>query len=463
MSTWLARLAAADGPRYRAIAQEIARAIRSDELRPGTRLPTQRDLALRLKISVQTVSQAYAELERRGLVRGEVGRGTFVLDASADVEPRFIMDRRSDDLVDLSINRPVYDTVHIERARAGLAALAAGSDLAPMVVCRPIAGLEDHRSAGAAWLRLRGLDVPAEQVLITNGAAHGLLVALAGLTTPGDLVVTEELVDHGIIGVAALLGLRLEGLAIDAEGIVPDALEAACAGGEVKVLCITPTFNNPTVALMSEARRHEIAAIARRHDIHVVEDDVYGALPAGGPPPLAALLPHRTCHVTSFTKSVMSGLRTGYLAAPAALIPRLARRIRITSWMATPLVAELATMWVRDGTAAELLAWQRSALAARQAITREVLAGFAITGHPSALHVWLELPEPHRSEVFVAEARLAQVAITPADPFVVDRSGGPAAVRISLGTPRTLDQLRHGLVTLADLLRRDAEPYYFAM
>lgn len=459
----MSRLAAAPGPRYRAIAQELGRAIEGGELVPGTRLPTQRDLALRLKISVQTVSQAYAEAERRGLVRGEVGRGTFVLQGSADVEPRFIMDRRSDDLIDLSINRPVYDRIHVERARAGLAALAAESDLASMVVCRPIAGLEAHRNAGAAWLRTRGLDLPPDQVLIINGAAQGLLAALAALTTPGDLVVSEALVDHGIIGVASLLGLRLEGLAIDDQGILPDALEAACASGEAKVLCVTPTFNNPTVALMGEERRRAIAAIARRHELQVVEDDVYGALVEDCPPPIAAFLPERTCYVTSFTKTVMSGLRAGYLGVPAALVPRVVRRIRTTSWMATPLVAELATTWVRDGTAAELVAWQRAALAARQAVVAETLGGFAHATHPSALHVWLELPEPRRAEVFVAEARLENVAITPAEPFVVGRGRGPAAIRISLGAPHTVEQLGVGLTIIADLLRRDAEPYYLAL
>ncbi|HEX6141574.1 MAG TPA: PLP-dependent aminotransferase family protein, partial [Geminicoccaceae bacterium] len=438
MSSWLSRLAQASGPRYRAIAQELVRAIEAGELPPGTRLPTQRDLALRLGISVQTVSQAYAEVERRGLVRGEVGRGTFVLAASPEIEPSFIMDRRSDDLIDLSINRPVYANLHAERARSALAALAARGDMTSMLVCRPIGGLEAHRAAGARWLEQRGLEVQPDQVLISNGAAHGLLVALAALTKPGDLVATEALVDHGIIGLAGVLGLRLESLAIDHEGIIPDAFEAACATTGIKVLCTTPTLNNPTVALMSEERRRRIAQIARRHEVFVVEDDVYGALVEPGPPPLAAVLPERTCHVTSFTKTTLSGLRIGYVAAPAALVPRLIRRIRTTSWMATPLLAELASEWIRDGTALELIRWQRAALAERQAVVAEALDGFAFTAHPAALHVWLALPEPRRAEVFVAEARLRNVAITPSEPFVVDRGPRPAAVRISIGAPRDI-------------------------
>ena len=402
-------------------------------------------------------------MERRGLVRGEVGRGTFVLPATPDVEPSFIMDGRSRDLIDLSINRPVYANLHAERARSGLAALASRGDMTSMLVCRPVAGLETHRVAGASWLRRRGLEVQPDQVLICNGAAHGLLVALAALTKPGDLVATEALADHGIIGLTGVLGLRLEGIPIDHEGLVPEALDAACAGGRIKALCTTPTMNNPTGALMSEARRREIAEIARRHELFVVEDDVYGPLVEPAPPPVAALVPERACYVTSFTKTVMSGLRTGYVAAPLALIPRLIRRIRTTSWMATPLLADLASEWINDGTVLELIRWQRAALAERQDLVAEVLDGFAVSAERTALHAWLTLPEPRRAEVFVAEARLRNVAITPSEPFVVDHGPRPAAVRISIGAPHDADQLRRGLEVLNDLLRRDAEPFYLAI
>lgn len=459
MSNWTPNLGEGEGPLYRSIAKQLAGAIARGELMPGTRLPTQRDLALRLRISVQTVSQAYAEVERQGLVSGEVGRGTFVLPPPGELEPRFIMDRRSADVIDLSINRPVYDEIHRIRIREGLGRLAQG-DPSAMLVCRPIGGMEEHKKAGARWLERRGLAVPADRVLLTNGATHGMLVALGSVTQPGDLVLTEALVDHSVIGLASLLSLRLEGLPLDREGIVPDAFEAACARGDVKALCVTPTLSNPTVALMSTARRQQIATIARRHDVCVIEDDVYGWLVPDGPPALASFLPEATCYVTSFTKAIVSGLRTGYLAAPGGLVGRLTRRIRVTAWMATPLVAELATRWVGDGTADELITWQQHALAARQAVVREVLGGLQVTQHPGAPHAWLELPEPWRPEVLAAEARLKHVAVTPADPFATDRPAAPRGIRISVGPPHSLAQLRHGLTTLAELLRQEPEPFY---
>ena len=461
MTNWAPQTDRLQGPLYLAIADQIADAIGRGELTAGTRLPTQRELAVRLGVSTQTVSQAYAEAERRGLVIGQIGRGTFVrFGLNEASEGQFIMDRRTESLIDLSINRPIYDQIHTDRIRTALVEIGERGDVSSMLVCRPIAGLDHHRQAGAQWLRRRQIEVTPERVLVCNGAAHGLTVALGTLTRPGDVVATEALVDHGIIGLAGVLHVRLQGLAIDQQGIIPEAFEAACATGEVKVLCATPCLSNPTASLMGDERRRQIATVARDFGVSIVENDVYGLLEPDAPPPLWSYLPEHSYYVTSFTKIAVSGLRTGYLVAPAPLISRLRRSLRATSWMATPLVAELASRWIRDGTADELLAWQRRQLALRHAILDQVLGEFASASHPHSLHAWLTLPEAWRGEAFVSEARLQNVAITPAEPFVVDRSAIPHAIRISLGAAGTPERLRRGLEVVAELLRRDPEPFY---
>jgi DNA-binding transcriptional MocR family regulator len=460
MTNWTPNTDDLEGPVYLAIADQIAEAIRRGQLGAGARLPTQRELAVRLGLSTQTVSQAYAEAERRGLVIGQIGRGTFVRFGQEEPEASFIMDRRSERVVDLSINRPICDQIHSDRVRSTLAGLGDRGDMTSMLVCRPIAGLDQHRQAGALWLRRRGVEVTAEQIVICNGAAHALAVALATMVSPGQTVATEAIVDHGIIGLAGVLHFRLHSLPIDDQGILPDALDAACATGDIQLLCVTPCLSNPTVSLMGDERRRQIAAIARRHGVQVVENDVYGYLVADAPPPLWHYLPEQTHYVTSFTKITVSGLRVGYLASPALAIPRLRRSLRATSWMATPLLAEIAARWILDGTAEELLLWQREHLALRHEILGEILGDYAYTSHPNALHAWLRLPPAWRGEAFVSAARLKNVAVTPAEPFVVDLDAAPNAIRISIGAPRTADELREGLTILADLLRHEPEPFY---
>jgi DNA-binding transcriptional MocR family regulator len=197
----------------------------------------------------------------------------------------------------------------------------------------------------------------------------------------------------------------------------------------------------------------------------VVENGVYDDLmpEADRPPPLHALAPEQTYHLTSFTKGTVSGLRAGYLAAPARAVPRLTTRVRATSWMATPLAAEIAARWIEDGTADELIAWQRAELRARHAVLDRVLKGFDLARHPCSLHAWLTLPDGWRAEAFVGQARLRGVAVTPAEPFVVGRQPQPHAVRISLGPPASVDELERGLTALAEVLRDSPEPAFVAI
>jgi len=460
MSNWLPDLSARDGPRYQALADAIAEGIACGALRPGERLPTRRDLALRLGISVNTVSAAYLEAERRGQVSGEVGRGTFVLPAPSTAEGRFFLDGRPSDLADLSICRPCQDPRLIRLAQDGLAGLGRDSEQRALLACRPIVGFDAHRRAAARWLGGLGLTVSPERVVLTNGCAHALMVSLLALVEPGMAVATESLTDHGLISLSHLLHLNLVPLATDQDGIVPDVFEAACREQAVRVLVATPTLTNPTCTLMSADRRRAIAGIARDHDVAVVEDDVFAALVPDRPPPLAVYCPERAFYFTSFTKVALSGLRTGYLVGPDGSTHRLAARVRSTSWMATPLVAELATRWIEDGTMAELVDWQRGELAARQALVGESLAGSACQRHANGLNVWLPLPPPWRAENFVDQARLRGVLISSAEPFVVGRLAEPHAVRLSVGSVRDRDELKAALLEIRALLGQSGEPAY---
>lgn len=463
MTKWTPDIRRKPGPRYLAIANAIAEAVSSGELKPGTRLPTHRELAGRLKVSVHTVSAAYAAAERHGDVIGEVGRGTFVQARSRDGGVNYILDRRPQGLVDLSIATPASSQVHARAIREAMRELARGSAVEAMTAFRPINGAARHREAAARWLEPTGLDPDPERILISNGAAHGLQLALATLTNPGDLVLTSSLVDHGIISLASVLHFRLAGLPIDEHGILPEAFDEACRGGEVKVLCCTPTLNNPTSSLMPLERRRALADIAVRHHVAIVEDDVYGPLLADAPPALSSLVPEISIYVTSFTKSVVAGLRTGYVVAPDSMIQRLATRLRATSWMGTPLLAEIAAQWIGDGTAAALVSWQREELTARQLMVREVLGDYDVAAHPQGLNAWLTLPSHWRARSFVSQAALKYVAVTPAEPFVVGRLPEPHAVRISLGVPAGREELRRGLEVLAEILQRAPEPAPLAL
>jgi DNA-binding transcriptional MocR family regulator len=450
MTIWKPRLEGRQGPRYRIIAEALAEDLATGTLRQGSRLPTHRDLAERLGVTVGTVSRAYAEAARRGIVSGEVGRGTFVRGAG---EPD--AGSEGDDPIDLGQNHPPDPAAQPQRAAlvAALTALTARRDAARLLDYPAAGGNAADREAGASWIARAGVEAAPADVLVCTGSQHGLTVVLATLLEPGDLLLTESLTYAGAKAAAGLLHLRLKGLPIDEDGLRPDALEEACRTGDAKALYLIPTHHNPTTAIMPEGRRLEIVAVARAHGLALVEDDVHGLLPEERPRPIAALAPERSYYLASTSKTLAPGLRIAYVAAPPAMVPRLAASLRATTWAVAPLTAAVASEWIRDGTADALLLARREEARARQAIARARLAGADLQTKPEAYYLWLRLPEPWRRDSFAAEARSRGVLVTSAEAFAVGREPAPHAVRLCLGAARTRETLARGLDVVAALLR----------
>ena len=453
MTKWNPSIADRSGPRYAAIVVELEEAVREGRLAPGDRLPPQRELADALDLSLGTVTRAYEEARDRGLVEATVGRGTFVRHGAGEGEGA-VGARLDPDLADLSLlTAPVLDEEDWPgRLRSAASALAGRADLADLLGYQRHEGAARHRRAGAAWLGRTGLEASPGDVLVTGSAQHAAVAALSVLTRPGDTVLAEELTNPGLRDAASWLGLRLHGLPMDGEGLIPDALESVCRSGVARVLYTMPTYQNPTARTMSKKRRRRIAAIAAEHGVSVVEDGVHALLAGEAPAPLAAHLPDHGYFVTSHSKTLAPALRLGYLRAPSAAHEELRSALRATMWMASPLLAEIATGWIEDGTADRLLEGKRAEARTRLEIAREALAGFDFTAGAASYHLWLGLPEGWRPDAFAREARRRGVAVAPPRGFVAGQVTTPRAVRLCPGSARDREELREGLAALRGLL-----------
>lgn len=445
VTIWTPDIAIRSGPMYRAIADALAEDVAEGRLTIGRRLPTHRDLARRLGVTIGTVTRAYAEAERRGLVDATVGRGTFV---KTPAPPAGGNGEAGADIVDLRSNYPAVATSASALAEA-LAAFARDPRVGDLLRYQDHAGLPRHRAAGARLIARSGLTLSPERVLVTAGGQHAIAVALLTIAQPGDVVLTEELTYHGFKSLAQRLKLRLHGLALDHEGLLPEAFETACRTQAPRALYCTPTLQNPTAAVMSEARRVRIAAIAAAYGVTIIEDDILGFL-VPEQRPLTAYAEGPACYLTSVSKSLAPGLRLGFLAVPEGESGRYAEAIRMTTWMAPPLAGEIVCRWVEDGTAERLIAAQREENATRIRIAAQRLGRLIATMHPAASHVWLKLPAPWRADRFQQEALNAGVALTTAEAFAV---GGhaPEAIRLCLGAAPSRDRLGKALSTIARL------------
>jgi DNA-binding transcriptional MocR family regulator len=457
MTIWLPLLSSDAEPKYQALVDALDRDIGTGVLPPGTRLPTQRELASRLGVAIGTVSRAYAVAERRGLLSGEVGRGTFVRRRASGLQEGANDEGDDPALLDLSKGRLVRDP-RDPTLRRSLEAISRRSDLDRLVdFYQPAAGMARHRAAGAQWIRRSGLDVGPERVVITSGAQHGAAIVLATIARPGDLILTEEVTYAGIKALASLLHLQLRGLALDEHGIRPDRFEAACRSGAARALFCMTNLQNPTGCTMPLARRQQIAAIAQAYDVSLIEDDVNGFLSADPLPPLAQLAPAHTYYVTGTSKSLAPGLRIGYVVPPPQKIERIAATIRASTWLTSPILAELVTEWIESGEADVMLEWKRNEIAARHSLALDILGRWLPPG-PVSFHLWLPLPEPWRAEAFVTQARSRGVMLTPSQEFMIGRDSAPHAVRVCLGATLSRDRLEEGLRRLAVLLAQGPEP-----
>ncbi len=457
MTIWQPTLSEDAEPKYQALVEALDRDISAGVLPPGTRLPTQREMAGRLGVAIGTVSRAYAVAERRGLLSGEVGRGTFVRRRELGLQEGANDEGDDPALLDLSKGRLVRDS-RDPALRHSLEAISRRPDLDRLVdFYQPAAGMARHRAAGASWLRRSGLNVDPERVVITSGAQHGAATVLATIARPGDVILTEEVTYAGIKALANLLHLELRGVALDEHGIRPDRFEAACRTGAARALFCMTNLQNPTGRTMPLARRQQIAAIAQAHDVALIEDDVNGFLPADPLPPLAQLAPAHTYYVTGTSKSLAPGLRIGYVVPPAQRLERIAATVRATTWLTSPILAELVTEWIESGEADEMVKWKRNEIAARHSLALDVLGPWLPQG-PLSFHLWLPLPEPWRTEAFVAQARSRGVMVTPSQEFMIGRDSAPHAVRVCLGATLSRERLEEGLRRLAVLLAQGPEP-----
>ena len=431
---------------YLKLADTIAAEIADGTLKAGDRLPPQRNFAYERKIAVSTASRVYAELLRRGLVVGEVGRGTFISGdtrrgAWAPSEPRGIK-------IDLEFNYPILpdQVALIAKSLAGLEKPAA---LEAVLRQGTSGGTPAIRSVAAKYLSQGAWSPSPDQLVFTGNGRQSIAAALAAVVPTGGRCGVEALTYPFIKAFAARLGISLVPLAMDEGGVRPDAVQKAHRENRLSAIYVQPATHNPLGVTMSAARRADLLRVVAKLDLPVIEDSVYGFL--DNDPPLAALAPDRCIVIDSLSKRVAPGLALGFIVPPLRLRESMMASVRSGGWTATGFAFAAAQRMIGDGTVAELTRLKRLDARARQKLAAERLSGFDIQTNGKCYHLWLMLPPHWRSQTFVAAAAKRDIALTPSTTFAATPGHAPNAVRLALGAP-TMDQLDAGLGTLAALL-----------
>jgi DNA-binding transcriptional MocR family regulator len=298
--------------------------------------------------------------------------------------------------------------------------------------------------------------VRAEQIGFTANGRQCIAAALAAIVPPGGRCGVEALTYPFIKGIAARLGVTLVPLAMDEQGVRPDAVQKAHREAHLSALYVQPTIQNPLGITMPGPRRAELLRVVEKLGLTVIEDAVYGFLDDEAP--LAALAPDSCVVLDSLSKKVAPGLALGFIVPPPRLRESILASIRSGGWTASGYAFAAGQRMMADGTAAELVRLKRVDAQRRQRLAAERLAGFEIQASPKSYHLWLTLPPHWRSQTFVAAAARRDIALTPSSTFAVTPGHAPNAVRLALAAP-PIDQLDAGLRTLAGILSANDDDF----
>lgn len=461
MTNWLPDLREGSGPLYLRLANRIEDDINSGALPLGAKLPPQRNLAYDVGVTIGTVGRAYALARERGLVSGEVGRGTYVLgrDRRDEIELR-----PSPSAPPVAYKPPV--------APAGKLRLdsTAAPDVGQAAILERLTGqvMREHpdevaaytrtwpaswMEAGSRWLSTGGWTPDPASVVPTLGGHAALLAVLAAITNPGDKVAFEPLTFSSIARSTNLIGRR--GVTIEsATGTIDaESFERLCAQQHPKAVFLMPTVHNPTLTIMPEAERRDIVAIARNHNVWLIEDNIYGKLLDGTPRSMAEMAPERTFHVGSLSKTVVAGVRGGWVSCPANLASRILTSHKMVTGGMPFMLADLAARLVLSGEADAVRTRVRAEIAAREALARKHFAGLDFTSRPDIPFLWMKLPEPWLSGNFKKAGEHEGVLIDDEDEFKPGRSERAFhRARIAFSVPRTRAEVESGLAAVRRVL-----------
>ncbi|WP_417671726.1 PLP-dependent aminotransferase family protein [Roseibium sp.] len=493
MTNWLPTIPAGKGPMYVRLADQIADDISTGTLPPGTKLPPQRNVAYDLGVTVGTIGRAYALVRERGLVSGEVGRGTYVLGSPnngpeaasssngfspssttlSGTSAAFRQTGGAGTAQDLEGTRsvlPAPGMIRMDSTSAPNVGLQAtvihdltnaitkecAHEIASYTRTKP----DSWREAGQTWLARSGWEPDALSVIPTLGAHAAIIAVIAAITSPGDRIVFEELTYSSIARAVAMTGRQPVSVSRDAAGPLPDELDRLCSQMHPKAIFVMPTMHNPTLATMDDTRRKDLVEVARQHNLWILEDEVYGSLRPTTLRPIAALAPERTFHVGSLSKTVAAGVRGGWVACAPGQVQRVMTAHKLLTGGISFLLAELSARLVLSGEAHNLRQRVLGTIERRHAIALDHLAGMEVASAPDAPFLWLKLPEPWLPGTFKAAAAAESVLIDDEDEFKTGRSERMYhRVRVGFTNPDTDEEVVRAFTALRGLLHDSTAAY----
>jgi len=450
--TWKPDLSNIKGPLYKALANLLEEDIRTGVLKPGDKLPPQRELADFLDVNLSTISRTFKLCEQKGLIIGAIGKGTYI-SSDANVNSTLLDPAKTKNLIEMGATHPTraqnkYVIKFIENM---LCQTDSDKHLEYSSPCGTLA----QRAIGVKWLKKVNLNTTEDNILLASGAQNALCAILSSLFQPGDRIGTDPLTYSGLKTLAKMLGIQLVPIMQEMNEMSPLALRNYCKNNELKGIYLIPDHQNPTTHSMSLKTRKEIAQITMEYNLIVIEDGINSMLSENNIIPIADLAPDQTIYISSTSKALCAGLRVSFIAASSIHKKTLELALYNINMMVSPFNAEIVCQLINSPVGDKIVKERKEMVVKRNNLTDSILKDYNLLGDKYCNFRWLLLPEGWNGKVFETCAKNLGVQVYCGERFVVGNAPVPAAVRISIVAPKDLYELEKGLNILESILRQE--------
>ena len=450
--TWKPDLSNIKGPLYKALANLLEEDIRNGVLKPGDKLPPQRELADFLDLNLSTISRTFKLCEQKGLISGEIGKGTYI-SSDANVNSTLLDPAKVKNLIEMGATHPTraqnkYVIKFIEN-------MLCQPDSDKYLEYSSPCGTLAQRGIGVKWLKEVNLNTTEDNILLASGSQNALCSILSSLFQPGDRIGTDPLTYSGIKTLSKMLGIQLVPIMQETNEMSPLALRNYCKNNELKGIYLIPDHQNPTTHSMSLKTRKEIAEIAKEYNIIIIEDGINTILSGNHNIPIAALAPDQTIYISSTSKALCAGLRVSFIAVPPIHKKTLELALYNINMMVSPFNAEIVCQLINSPVGDKIVKERKQMVIERNNLTDSILNGFDLLGDKYCNFRWLLLPKGWSGKVFETCAKNAGVQVYCGERFAVGNSPVPAAVRLSIVAPKDLNELKIGLNIIKTILRQE--------
>ena len=445
--TWKPVLSGREKPAYIQLAEQLEADIRKGKLKPGTKLPPQRELADYLDVNLSTISRAMKLCSKKGLLTGNVGRGTYV---SYNISTNILKtnDNGAKPLIDMSSMVP--ENIYQSEVRELLTELMSEKDFDNYL--QYSSGIMQwHKETAAKLMKRAGCSASADNILLAEGGQNAITAVLTGLFSKVDRVGTEPLTYPGFKSAAMMAGIQPVAVEWANHEITEEGIRYAVKNNGIKAIYLMPEYQNPVTHIMSDKSRRMIAECAKELDILIIEDAICSLLGNEKRNSIHEYAPDNTIFILSLSKTLVPALRTSYIAVPEKYRQQLDDALYNINLSPSSLLTELASRLIASDRFEELIKRRRYGIQQRNKIADNIFNEHQLLGDENCLHRWLRLPEQISGIEFEKAAAKKGVAVYGSDRFAVGRKVGENGVRIAICAPKNKESLINGLEIIKKL------------